>query len=615
MAHHNYSKEYHKMDPEFAEKFKAKNCMQNYWGCIETIEKLHSSGHKFTRGEFDRFIERVLYGKSRSFVAAYFHKHVPVFNIMFQYHSPSVKQYNDMLQVTTTKSYNNYDIKWYVCMLKECKNLAGLDIDKLEAVGCPKYKICMAKPGFVMNVDNIKEMIIDYFEEANNALLVEIGKYHGIFNIDLLKWVVDRYNKDNDNLDDIANVITLILQTVGPDDSIINAICEKDIYSSAIIVLCLTVYNIDYHKLIKLICDNSGFDIIFDPAHKIKFDTVIFNYIIESNRYYYEIDISNETFDNLTSMHKSDTGLFVQKYSKKYTFNAYKYWKFLDLIPDDFTFKLSCGLEDLDLFNLCTGKFHMVPTNCHIDYYLNSDAYNYGYYGEQSSKYHVCDDNDDDNDDDGDNDNDNDDNDNENKNIIIKMLLYRIVPSKENFRTLVTQSKHFDEIFNIFVKFGLQIDFDDVIFAADNEIKIDGMDRFGIVHDAKLYHELFIRGIIYGIDKEDEDAEFKKYSIDYHVLKLRTMCYDSSISKIQKYMDDYSVKLDRYCVEAAAFKHKHDVFGCMLKKGLEPSHTAFILLAETNLVNYRKYYLKVFGSGGYDSDYMATSFDIRLADH
>ena len=163
-----------------------------------------------------------------------------------------------------------------------------------------------------------------------------------------------------------------------------------------------------------------------------------------------------------------------------------------------------------------------------------------------------------------------------NEEAIKYILDYKIPVEKIHFRNILNSKKYITSSsykktgsysnngFNmakaeLLFQSGYRMDYDDIIYTIDKKIVIDGIERFGIILDDKIY----------------EYCHSKKFYPDYKfelanrlMLELQKLCNGKSLPKIQKFVNDNNLKPDQTCLYfATKISMNFDIISYLIDNG------------------------------------------------
>jgi len=574
------------IDPEFGAVFKAKTCMlSDPDKCIQIIEKMHNDKHVFSRDEFDLFIERCTYNKTKSCLATDNGKLSNVFEIMFGRRTLNQEQFDRFIGCCVLKK----TMPMWVDIFLANSYLAGLHIDKLAIVHCPANIISDAQTNLKINVQYIMHGLSWHYQginghNNNNWKKLPANK----IDADLLNMVIGlkgnpslihhivRLGQIDKTIDDMLN------SGIVPNDQTVKLISKHGLTTPNILKHLANHNLVNNNDIIRTLCKNDMM-MILNHEYKIPFGTNVFNIMLEE--YSCNRELTPEMVQELKQTYGAehiDYSLSVCQNVQPYgphhmpLFSFYKFWEYLNLAPDDHTFILACQMNVHDLFKLCTEKYSMVPTIEHLNVTLGQIPPKGA-----SDKYAI----------------------------VASILVYHVVPDANSFKSLCAHkaNTYDDNIFDLLIKFGLLINYDDIVYALERGIIIANLERFGIAYDSKLYYHLFINGI------EITDELIGKFTIDSGILKLRRLCGRSvTFEKVRKVMLKYHLKLDHYCIDNAAHRaalsgDKRLLFSLIDLIDVPPPPTTFVILSGTTDIYHKtiKYY-------NIDSTYMEATYDVVI---
>jgi len=581
----------------FAQVFQNKGCMrkkQEASKCFDLLLPLVNAvpPHIFTRAEFDTFIDRITYGKTQSSFLShcdyvYYNqekdKYSKILETLFKQHSPTQKQLDSMIACNGPSNYGPPN--WTRLFVANC-DISQLNIDKLEFIGFPKNEIINLKHLNAITTDTIESMIISYYNhpDAEKGILNILAANGKILTTDLLnRSLSDLYAKcSNSNIINkkacMTQIVNIFINHVVPNDQTTLLIDVNGIYDIHLIRRIIKEHQLTNKYIINTLCRNQNTTILLDPQYNIPFDIQTVNCWMKY-KHVYNIDHDLKRVLQLACKDNHYLVQFPNNSVKE--FSVLDYAMYLNIVPNARTFKISCKYMNTDLFDACTMKYQMVPTNVHLDYVLTKPRENaYGYQEMKAGTYEKL------------------------REMIIKILSYKMVPTRDNFRSLVdwnisTKHTFFNELFDLFVKFGMVIDHDDIVYALKHKILIHSIESFNIQYDERIYYYC----MIYNYRLSDE--ELAKFNIDIQVLKMRAMCRDVKPAEFRQFIIKNKLHIDRFCIEIAAKEKNKQLFDYLLTFGLSPSPTSFVLISDNFGAKYYSIYLDTLGKFKIDWVYMA----------
>jgi len=565
------------MNPTFKKAFESTTCLLTHLDdCINTIETLHAKNHTFREDEFDIFITRCAYNKTKSPIATNPDKLLNVLKIMFTNHNLSQRQL--MTFIGCCKLHKTQPV-WVDVFLDNCI-FQYMAMDKLTIIHVPQARITEAIEKSKLTIKYIIYQLRAAFRSwqnpANNAIELAIWKTlpPNLINTDLLNAVIKTGISDKRRF----KVIEDILDTgVVPNDRTIKLLCSFKTFSPNIL-LHISKHNLVNEQMIRLICSFSNQKILLlDPSYNIKLDIALFHIMIELDA---PVQIDQTKVNQLKGQYGEDHVNYAIHISNTIIqFSMYKFMFYLNITPTEETFMLLCKYPHHDQFKQCMETHKMIPTYDHLAAAVGGFERFAGHGIGTTNKYDTC----------------------------ASILLCRIVPDTNIFKIWVKSNQYDGKqpILELLIKFGLQLGHADIMFALENKVLIDNLERFDLMYDEQLYFTLFINN--YKLTPELN----AKFAIDQHILKLRAMCADrkTTYDKVKRHVNQTGVKLDRYCLDGAAKCCNRPLLYKLLKYVKVPNVGTFILLDKQLEI-----YDETIKFHGVDCKYMMVQYDVELGE-
>jgi len=564
------------MDPTFETAFKNRTCLTNPIElpvCIQCIESLNVAGHVFTPAEFDVFIERLSYGKTRSCIA---NNDTGILNqaltIMFKSHDMTQDQVDKLVACCVSKQRVTMP-GWVDIFLANCY-VSSLNLAGLANVMCPNDKIQAAVERSKKTVKYVLSMLDRHFWSRGEYRKIWETLPDDQLNTNLLNDIIrlgsDHYNYNKNRFYEV--ITDLLEHGIIPDSQTLKMISKYKIQKQTVLTY-LVKYNRMDHDVVGILCETSDMMIIFDPYYKIEFTTDIFNIIMEKcMRCEFAL-----TIPEIQKLRVSYGDSHIEKTLQGSTgsFSVLKFWEYLKIAPNNRTFDLACELCNRSLYMICVNDYHMDPSIKHLNLILASKL---------DSNYK----------------------DNEVKiKLVTDILLCKIIPDQTSFKAYAHSGKFDNQILDLLVKFGLHIDYSDIKYLIERGIRlIPNLQRFGIPYDERLYCDLFVNNF-----ELDHDEFLNQFTINYNTLKLRGLCGrpKTTLKQVQKFMKTYSVRLDRYCIDAVARAQNRELLYSLIERVRVPGLMAFVLLDCRN-----ETYKRMVKAYGIDEKHMSFQYDVDV---
>jgi hypothetical protein len=592
------------MDPEFKAIFRLKTCMAKQPNkCIKYITKLNNDSHIFSKSEFNTVMDRLAYGKEKAPIAINNPDINNVLSIMLQHRDLSKCQLDEFIDCC--KSSKAMPL-WIDIFLSNCY-LESYPIDQLKRMRCSDEKIMDALKNTKISVGHVLNVLEQDFgdngyDSDGSDDSDDNNKNKQVPNPDIMIWTklpkekIDTYllnavlEMDYNGYNELLKIIIPMLKHgIVPNDQTVRLLCDSFI-TDVQILKYLAVHNLMNHDIIRMLCKSGKVFDVLDPEYKIIITIDIFNIIFECCKFL-EPYIDSQTIKKLKIAYSDDhIAHSINTTSKSNSsridtvFSIIKFWQFTGIPANNYTLNLACSRGLIELVKICIGKYNVIPNNDHLELALRYDT-------------RVC------------------HSGMINKHEIIKeILVCKVTPDASSFKCLFNNNIFDQAMFNILVKFGLSITFDDIIYALQNLVLIDDLERFNVPYDSKLYYQMFINNV-------DVVDIIGKFTIDIRVMKLHQLCKNHSLTleKLKKFMGVHKIRIDRYSIDNIARCQNRTLLIKLLLLIDSPNQTALILLAgsDTKIDNETyddigKIYNRTLERLGADHEYMAATYDIDI---
>jgi len=563
------------MDPTFTTIFESPGCMlSNLQACIDCIANLHNQGHKFTDDEFNLFITRCIYKKTKSAIASDTTGKLNLnqtLTIMFTHNN--LTQYQLNVFIACCKNHKTTP-GWVQIFFNHCY-LANLNLTKLSNLHVTAAQIATEKakvkytPKYVLGV---LKQIIDSYDDDNENMDIWKRLPKSDINVGLLNDVIVMGNDDYTH----HMIICEMLNEITPDDKTFELLVDME-HGDHQIIHQLLKYNIINDHMVMMLSNRYVPDIVslLNPKYNIITNINWFNIIIDTfDTTQYNHQQESELKDMYTDEHVKYSLIDDNIDPSQKLFSVCKFWEYMNLQPNGQTFMISCKHCYIDLVNLLINKYHMIPTIEHLNIAI---SLNKNEIDEPETRYKT----------------------------VAAILLCKVVPDKTSYQELVYDRYAYDlDILGLLIKFGLVLDFEDVKYALEKGILIDDLGRFGIDYDERLYFELFVNRITINHDTR------KKFKMDQNVLTLRDMCGKPKMTfdKVKQFTHKNNILIDRYCLDYAAMSHNNGLMYDLLEHIKIPLPTTFILFTDAR----NKIYMDTIQFYKIDHLYMAKPYDIAF---
>lgn len=556
-----------KLISEFNRAFHYKDPLSNK-NLTTTIVNLIDMNHNFTFTDFDKFIEAVTQKKTQSYVSLpLWENHDDqdkVIKYMFTKFNPLNEQFDILTKCIRIRTNKPYNI-WMDMLVEKGFKFSDNHITLLKT---RKYDVSKLLIQDGSHINDIIEEISKILRNMGtiNSLKELMSKYIDPYPENFMEMALHqmRYYLSHKK-ESIELILDLFISKgIKFTDECNSVIINPNIKHSA----CMLIDKgfIPNIELLTYFVKINDMSLLLYSIKKINPSTEIMNAILSHvSEWKGEITWLNKQY----APNKTTIKPLLNKYGYDETnilnvngnLDIYKFFRSLNVIPDNATFEIACKIGNYDIFKNCIDEFKFVPSKYHLQLIL------------QNVKQ---------------------------SNIINDILCYKIIPNHEEFEILI--GKDWDSnIFELLVKYGLQIKNDNVYCALKKGIEINELERFGIEYDNQLYYHCHISGFL-------PKSYISKFKIDKGILGLRILCNtrETSIDVITSFMEKNNVKLDRYCMEHAA-RNNSQLLAYMinvLKLEITPTLMHWINY-NANINDYYDLYIKKYNI---DDNYLSEPF-------
>ena len=496
-------------------------------------------GYDFTRSDFDNFVSCLTHGKKKAVVSSrygydggFIAKITRISKVLFTKYTPTDKQLKALFACYNTNCQQQ-SYEWIDTLIQKGYVFSDFHKPIISSIGYDVTKLLNGNISYDDLLKAIKAVInnsthIDSFKKVLNLFTDTIPE-------NILNYVLETAKNDMSasnwyyNIQEpiLFKILDLLIERGGKFDNETNTVLINNNCNRILIYQGLFKRGfIPNEELIKYLFLNPATMIeiiLYLKKFEYKFTTANMNNILNSI-YYFVGPSSNGPYGLTTNSNQIMNYLIGIGYNDKIIgaametpngqtnvcINLYKFMIELGVKPDISTLNIACTRAYYQIFDEGTTKYKFVPTKEILDNCLAKG---------QTSE------------------------------MISKILCYKIVPDSKSFTAWLHSPSR--EIFELLVKFGLTITFNDLVNALNTQINIENLERFGIEHDENLYYHCYMNNFF-------PQEYLKKFTIDKNILELRNMCRVNTTTKekLIEYIKENNVILDRYCYDHACAKNR-----------------------------------------------------------
>ena len=530
-------KEYFKNKKMLYEELKGNNNKKTKF--CRSIIRLNDLGYTFTIDDFNNFLNCAYYYKGYSLIQKYAGNNTfreKIIDIMFNKFNPSDHQFDKIISFYKEGQFRNQSYFWIDILIN--KGYQFNETQKKKILKIEYNDLAKLYANSIISIDdltNILEIIFKIKYSLNEKNQKFIGQlisfnsknYQNDFMNYLLK--ISSSNKCKKK----RELIKLFLKYLKPNQETNLIIIENKILDYDILY---SIFNQGFeptYELMEYFSKNEDTHefIFYMKKCNLNFSTNILNNMINENLYFtispkYEfLNIINyETLNKkittkefLINLGYSD--FIVNDCIIDNSLNIFNFFTKFDIIPNELTLSI-CSVNNYDsVFDDCTTKYKLIPNKNILDKVLSE-------YFNQTK-------------------------------IILKILCYKIIPDEDSFNILLKNSHCNIETYEILIKFGLMLTFNNIIKLLKIGVSINNLERFNILYDNNLYFWCHIYDIF-------PEEYMNKFNINKKVLDLRKLCRNPKTKKenLDLFLSNNNIKLDGYCLEMSA-KSSNELFEYM----------------------------------------------------
>ena len=534
------------------------------------IIKLNELGYDFTSNDFDNFLICATYNKTNGYINNNRNQNRKMLmSIMFIKFTPNDKQFK--LLMSCYKKSGMFD--WVDILITKGFIFTDKQISELSKVGYNTIKI--VKNSQIISIDQLKSAILSLTTYDNTELDVLRDLLLKVdLPTDFINWVLENlplinYNK-NAQIKKYKILMSILLEKLSFNSDSYEYIFR--FISCDFVYFCVQEgfvpdeRSLDYctkkYELMELV-------LYFHKKFNLEVTTEMMNRMLKHKTIIAkEVDIHYHT-NYISDVNTVKKMLLSFGYDEELIDGAVKnnhisLYSLLQLPPDNETFKLAIKDGYEHIFNDCIKTHKMVPNYEHMQTLFQSYVIN--------------------------------------SNIFNELLCYKLLPTKQDFKKLLTLRIQPD-IVELLVNYGFILDLDDIAWCLKNNLIIYNLERFNIKYDENLYH------ICYKYNKFPYDD---KFTLDKDIMELRKLCKNprTTITHLSNFMQQGNVKMDRYCFDHICYCNHPLYTELMNKFNFTPTMTMYYWmgLCRCNFQNFDKYA----ETYGITVEYMSDKYEIDL---
>lgn len=491
------------------------------------LSKLIELGYNFTQEDFNNFIILSVYNKKNGFLNWYTHNDTDtktktlILKTLFTKFTPNDKQLKMLLSCLS----DNRSSEWVDVLIS--KGYQFSDTNKQILID-HNYDITKILNNNNVSLDDIKNIIKTLLlrkTTIENVIKI-LDIYSDQLPDDILNLVLSSYNYTDsyyyDTSLDVVIKLLDILTTKGCkfNNDVNNILINKNNIPSVLFYKLfdlgmvpdntLKQYILNSPKLIEVALYLNKFGIKFTVDDM----NAILNHGTRLSGIYTKSQYNQLVLDRVKLIPWLEIAgynkeLIVPSIDKEGYLDLYKFMIGLGIKPNMETLKIACTKSYGVIFKELTTKYKLQPTKEFLDISLLTH----------------------------------------NKEIISEILCYKIIPDNNSVNLLLIRWS--DDIFELLVKFGLVITFNDLVKILSHHITIHNLERFNIKYDEALYYHCYLNNIY-------PEMYDDNYIIDKKILTLRRMCRNAHTTgpELTNYIETNNVKPDRYCYDHACTFNK-----------------------------------------------------------
>ena len=503
------------------------------------LEKLIEKKYKFTREQFDMFIEQAciknIYGRSFIGSLELIIKNINIYMIrLFDMTNDQVNIVFDLIERDNNINYcinilfeKNYKFTAHHYGVLSCINYdcpiidnfkvlhnsviyAGC-IDMLKNPGGKNYEKCLeiaAKDKGPFNIEYF-DIILECLNNRGNCFRIysiEVDLFRLldlIFHADAKQIIFEHaIQKINCHCPMHINIVQYILGKYGYNDNFLVYVLEQvmDVSPKILLNLMLIGYKITSNEI---------------------------NLLLASHNYIYldksEIDI----YEQINLTHKILTRYLVDEYIKIPIIDMFDIFK---ILPNIETLNCMCkSTSHYATIDILFNKYKIVPTKQTLDISVKLL----------------------------------------NVELIRKILNYKLIPDSTTIKNILihyTQDvSKINEVIELCINYGFVATIDDVGYLLSLRYVLPNLERFNIAYDEHLYFVCYWQSYF-------PDEYLSKFMIDTNVIEMHRLCREGySFSKIIKFLKNKNLRLDRYAMELLLMSDIYVIDEIIKKYGCIPA--------------------------------------------
>lgn len=565
----------------YTEIHRSWNHPPNYVKPTSVFAKLIELKYVFTQSDFNNFITLGVHNKKNGFInwSPYNESEKKIKSIiikeLFAKFTPTDKQFK-MLFCCFDRYTNAFE--WVDTLVE--RNYSFTQEQKQLLVD-NKYDATKLF-GNAVSVDDIKKsissLIISKSTTLENVSKI-LDKYVDKIPDDILDYTISIY-KYNDNyyydtsLDMLHKLIDLLIAKGCSMQSSVNDVLVKNEITCTFLFYKLFECGLVPNTTLKTYLSkrNKSLEVfIYLNKFGIKYTVDDLNQILCHSEYLKGINTKGQYNNLVIDTTKLQQFLLSAGYDKTmiesslthdHYLNIYKFMLRLGVIPNMQTLEMACDKAHAQTFIDLTKNYKFQPTKKMLDVSLKTH----------------------------------------NLELISNILCYKIIPDSDSVRALLYCWSH--EVFELLVKFGLELTFDDLKQLISRQIEIPNLERFDIPYDESLYYICYLHNF-FPMHYDD------KFTIDKKTLNLRQMCRNSKTTLDEFIVASSGTKIDKYCYDHACNKAQH-IANHLNSAGYKQTLGMFYWLNTQYVRSQMTQYITFSKTHNINSEYMQSELELEL---
>ena len=507
------------------------------------IEKMETANYTLTTQDWDKVVNWMCLGKSKSFFASsnnwnnhfgfsqkFASEYYEIIKFIFSRLNPTEKQFLILISCFLKIKKSVFNFYWIDILFEKKFDFNNKQKVLLVEIGYDILKFSINKQ---FTIEECKEAIINIINgKSNIETLCSILKKNTdlILPSDFLDFVlsvIDGYSINPSRVPKSANdgysnnqsssviLVDMFIERCSPTVNTSDILVNKNLQSKTLYYKLIEKGMVPNYNLMKLYTNIShNFDLVVEIMRKmVNVTTEILNMMLKKDKYFFlyknsttGIGINPDKELTLKFLDLSKNQLDEISNSSTNYVEIYKlFTKIYKVKPNEETLLLVCGMKNDEYFEDIIQNYNLFPDkNCLLK-------------AIEINNLELCE----------------------------KLLNFKIFPDQECYLKALRSSA--TGVIELLFKYGYSLTLNDYKEALKLKIIINGLDRFEINCDEKLY---FICNT-YNCFTLEFVENYKKNNLT--IYNLRLMCKNSNmtINDVIKTMKETGVKIDRYCLDYA----------------------------------------------------------------